>query len=312
MGRLSRLCMLFCFITTSSCTFIYDLVVMRKWDGGRYRYFIGLSDFHDKKHRANRAQLDDLQATLSRCSPDSIKIGSEDIGSPAVNHSAKCGPYLLMSQGGVLHGVANICRSNNFDYNNFEYRYCRVATLGPVLNNIGSDLTRFRSANSVRVSALIKEIETIFNELRGYNDPTLLRDLYAHCIKRMRQLMTELKLFQNANLTVANYLQNMTTPNNRLAFVKKLLTFDSVLLDLRILHNVIHSQKPNYLAIAGGSHTTRIAKLLSKLGYEQVHGVRPTFEREYNANKCLGSHIIDGKYCQRPKPVDVRVIGDFL
>ena len=105
----------------------------------------------------------------------------------------------------------------------------------------------------------------------------------------------------------------MTTSRTRLKFLKRLLTFDSVLLDLHMLHSVIaQKNKLTYLALAGGSHTFRVAQLLAKLGYEWVHSTKPQFKREYNIRKCLGSHIINGKYCRKPAPISLRNIQDFL
>ena len=105
----------------------------------------------------------------------------------------------------------------------------------------------------------------------------------------------------------------MTTPKSRLPFLKDLLTFDSILLDLQMTHSIINMQnKLNFLAIAGGSHIKRVAKLLTKFGYEPVRKTRLRFVREYNINKCLGSHIVQGKYCRRPRPIDIKVVADFL
>jgi len=293
--------------------FIYDLVVMKKWNGSEYTYFIGLSDFHDKKHKANGKQLTDLQAILSKTRKDLLRVAFEDVGSPGVNHDGQCGRFFVVSSGGVLNGFANICKKLNLVNKNFEYRYCRVAALGPVLNNINASLDGFDSVCGTHVSALIAEVEKILREFKRYKDPNLAKTLYAQASRRMRNLMQEMQWFNHADQTVAQYIVSVTTPQTRLDLVKKMLTFDSVLFDLRVMHDVLHAPKnTNYLAVAGGSHITRIAKLLAKFGYQYVEGETPKFVKEYNLGKCLGCNIVDGKYCERPKPISIKKIADFL
>jgi len=286
---------------------------MKLFNGSDYKYFVGLSDFHDKKHRANEKQLAHLRAVLSKCQPNRLRVAFEDVGSPGINHNGQCGRYFVVSNGGMLNGVANICKKLDLAYKNFEYRYCRVSALGPVLNNIDSSLEKFDSVCAIRVSALIAEVEKVLREFKTYKDPNLAKTLYAEASRRMRGLMQEMQMFAHADNTVAQYINLTTTDKTRLDLVKKLLTFDSVLFDLRVMHNILHSPKnANYLVVAGGSHITRIAKLLGKFGYKYVQGETPRFVKEYNLGKCLGSNIVDGQYCEHPEPISIKQIGDFL
>jgi len=286
---------------------------MRKWDEGRYRYFVGASDFHDKTDASNKSQLRDLKKILSRCATENLNVGLEDIGSPGVDRPASCGRFFVSSQGGILSEFSKLCESINLNFTNFEYRFCRVAALGPVLNNIEADLNASASVRATHVADLIKEVETIFHELLSYNDSALLKDLYAYCIKKVKRVIDELQLYQHAHQNVSDFLAQTTTQKNRLEMVKKLLTFDSILLDLRFLHNVVSSQSaPNYFMLAGGSHVNRVAKFLAKFGYEYVRTAEPRFVNEYKLEKCLGSHIAEGGYCKRPKPIKIDLLSDFL
>lgn len=314
MGRLMQffVCASILFNANMSA-YIYDFVVMSKWNGSQYRYFIGLSDFHDKEHKSNKFQVNDINKLISRFSRENLKIGAEDIGSPGITKDGYCGRFFVLSQGGVLNDFVKLCRLQNLNFSNFEYRYCRVASLGPILNNLDKDLKSFSSANSTFVFALIKEVEEILDELNGYKDSKLLKDLYAHSSAKMKNLMKEMNLYQYADMTVADFITKHSTEKNLLSFIKKLLTFDSVLFDLRLLHDILQQENSsNYLAIAGGSHISRVTKFLSKLGYKFVKSARPEFTQERNLDKCLGSHIIDGKYCRRPKPIDLSLVVDFF
>lgn len=300
----------------SSRAFIYDLTVLRRWNAPlkHYQYFIGLSDFHNKQHPANQVQLRDLINIVKHSPVHMTKIGSEDISSVGSgNRSRKCGRFVVVSRGGVLGGLTNKCRKLGLDIQNFEYRFCRVTSLGPVLNNLTGNLKNLVSVQSTPVAALIKEIESVFKQLASYRDGTFLSGLYDRSVRDIRRRMNQLQLYKHADKTVADYLRIMTTPAHRLSFLRDLLTFDSILLDLQMTHSVLNMQnKLNFLAIAGGSHIKRVAQLLTKFGYKQVRGMQPRFVREYDISKCLGSHIVQGKYCHRPRPIDIKAIADFL
>ncbi|MCK5632403.1 hypothetical protein KAH94_01525 [bacterium] len=316
MGRITKVIagigLLFFMISKS---FIYEMVVLRKWDRqyARYNYFIGLSDFHDRTNKINDVQLSDLSEILKKCYPGSLYVGAEDISSPAKSGSTSCGRFFVHARGGVLAGFSKLCKDLKMNLENFEYRYCRVASLGPVLNNLNSDPNIFPSVKETMVYSIVKEIENVFNEILSYDDEVLLRDLYRHAMLNIKKQMNEFKLYEYKDKTIVQYLDIMTNKKNRLAFLKKILTFDSILFDLRMLHSVVKSNKRgSYLAVAGGSHISRIAKLISKLGWEWVHATRPSFKREYESSKCLGSNIIEGKYCRRPKSINIKMIEDFL
>ena len=300
----------------SSRAFIYDLTVLRRWNASleRYQYFIGLSDFHNKQHPANQVQLRDFINIVKHSPVHMTKIGSEDISSVGSgNRHRNCGRFIVVSRGGVLGGLTNKCRKLGLDIQNFEYRFCRVTSLGPVLNNLTGNLKNLISVQATPVSALIQEIESVFKQLASYQDGTFLSALYKRSVQDIRRKMVQLQLYKHADKTVADYLRIMTTPENRLPFLKDLLTFDSVLLDLQMVHSIVNMQnKLNFLAIAGGSHIKRVAQLLTKFGYKPVWAMKPRFVREYDISKCLGAHIVQGKYCRRPRPIDIKVIADFL
>ena len=92
------------------------------------------------------------------------------------------------------------------------------------MNNLGGNLRQFSSVRDTRVSALIREVENVFTQLRSYQDEKLLQGFYERCIARVKGQMKILSLYDHAEMTVAAYLEKMTTPRNRLKFLKRLLT----------------------------------------------------------------------------------------
>ena len=122
-----------------------------------------------------------------------------------------------------------------------------------------------------------------------------------------------LKLRNYADKSIVEYLENISSEKNRLNILKKLLTFDSALLDMKMIHSIVTGQaKERIIAVAGGSHIVRMKVLLHDLGYEQVKTLKNGSYREYDLHRCLGSNIMQGSYCVRPQAIDVRLLSQLL
>ncbi len=294
-------------------SFIYEIKVLRKWDAvcGKHHYFIGLSDFHDKSHRSTQCQADSLEQLLAQCDKNTTKIILEDLSSqdtPSCHHRFK-----VNSRGGILGGLATTCRAKGFDVENVEYRYCRVASLGPVLNHLNQPPHTFPSVATTRVASLAQEIDVIVQEIDHYRDGHGLDDAYKQSLQQVGSHLKQFKLDKHGHMTVADYLEQQTTPADRLEFLKHLLTFDSTLVDMRMIHTVLNAHDKNLvLALSGGAHITRVTDLLQTIGYELVYATNVQFRNEYDLHKCLGSTIIDGSYCIRPEPVGLEVIQQYI
>ena len=118
-----------------------------------------------------------------------------------------------------------------------------------------------------------------------------------------------LNLEDNKSNSVAHYLAHHSKENNRLDLLKKLLTFDSCLLDIKLVHMVMQAgDKDKVIAIAGGAHITRVSELLIAQGYTAMDSSKITFARERDLNRCLGSHIIDGAFCMKPEPIELKAL----
>lgn len=307
------------FIALSAATvcraFVYESMVLRSWDkeSGRYRYFVGLSDFHDNANRINGEQLAVLQSLLTAVPQEKLVVGLEDITSAGMTTSNIEKEFCIKAEGSFLAGCAQACRALRLPTNNFEYRYYRVASVGPALNNLQAPVHTFESTRKISVALLVREIEDVCSQIQAYQDGHVLREFYGICVNDVKKQMQELGLYEHSNKSVADYLETVARSEQRLALMKKLLTFDSVLLDVRMLHSILTENKRSiYMICAGGSHTARVAQLLIKCGYEHVHTTQSNSIREYNLEKCLGSNIIDGAYCQKPTPIDLHGIERFL
>src|SRR5579872_576077 len=128
-------------------SFIYEARVLKKWDPAthEYRFFIGLSDFHDKAHEATGRQLEALEQLLSSCNKNKTRIMLEDLSSRGSQGRHTCGRFVINSRGGILGGLVQKCQEKDLLVDNVEYRYCRVSSLGPVLNNLKENVHAFPS-----------------------------------------------------------------------------------------------------------------------------------------------------------------------
>lgn len=305
--------LIFAVLPVSSAAFIYEVKALRKWDTqkGRYHYFVGYSDFHDKSSQANQKQLTSLDSILAKCDKSNTKIVLEDLSSPGAGGRIACGRYLVNSRGGILGGSANKYREKGFDVENVEYRYCRVSSLGPVLNNLTQNPYQFPSVTATSVMTLAQEVDAVMDEITSYNDASL-HNHYQQTLHPVKEQVYKWKQKDCCDLNVAQYLMNQSNHTDRLDLLKHLLTFDSGLLDLKMVHTVVNSDKQLVIALSGGAHITRVSELLESIGYENLYGTDVQFHKEYDLNKCLGSNIIDGSYCVRPEPIELDSISSLI
>jgi hypothetical protein len=295
--------------------FIYELKVMRKWDEAKqtYRYFIGCSDFHDKTSPVNQTQQQVLNTALQQCDRAKTKILIEDLSSVGSGGRLACGRYQVNSRGGILGGLAEKCRCMGLEVDNVEYRYCRVSSLGPVLNNLNQRPKAFPSVAGTTVAVLANEIDAIVQEITTYTDGPILEAVYQHNIKQVQPQLTHFKNNSHKDMSVAEYLESHSKPKERLEFLKHLLTFDSCLLDLKMAHAICAPCKAEkVVAIAGGAHIARVSELLEKVGYEVVYASDTQYKKECDLTKCLGSNIVDGAYCIHPEPIDLEQLVKYL
>lgn len=294
-----------------SPAFIYEAKTMRKWDSAhnRYHYFIGLSDFHDKTHQVNGNHLAIIENVIRKSNPSDIKIVLEDLSSASTTGRQACGRFMVNSRGGVLGGLATTCKNMGHEADNIEFRYCRVTALGPVLNNLQQSVDAFPSVSMTPMQTLHREIADTIDEIKTYEDGNILKPLYQKSLDEVQKLFKMLHLDQHLTGSVAQYLKTHSTQKDRLELLKHLLTFDSALLDIRIVHSVLRSAHiSKTMVIAGGAHINKAAELLEKAGYQQVNNTSVSFTKEHDLQRCLGSHIVDGAFCVKPQPIKL----DFL
>lgn len=293
--------------------FIYEVRILKKWDNRTKKYIIALSDFHDKTHTATATQHAYLEQIIAQCSKNSTKIIVEDLSSPAYNGRNACGPFVINSRGGILGGLAQRYEQQGLTVDNVEYRYCRVASLGPVINNIEQVAMPFQSTNSISVGVLLQEIEDNIKEINTFNDGATFNALYKNIVRAVKKELVSLNLHQMRQVSVAQYMHTNSTPKNRLTMLNTLLTVDSTLLDIKIMHSIIQAPETTIIALAGGSHAIRVCNWLVQHGGYQHHYATPiNYGREYNLLNCVGANIMEGGYCMRPEPVDLGVVMQYL
>ena len=304
-----------CVVPMWSMAFIYDIQVLKKWDKarGRYHYFIGCSDFHDKKHQSTKSQRKDIDAFISSLDVRNTKVILEDLSSKNTQNRKTCGRFMVNSRGGILGGLSDKCHNLGLEVANVEFRYCRVTSLGPVLNNLRKELRDFPSVREIKVATMVKEIDSVVQEIRKYDDGISLKRQYDQLIRKVLPEVKALHMRQHPNHTIAEYLVAHSKGKTRLGLLKRLFTFDSALLDARLAHEVHNAKGKKYVvAFAGGAHINKVGQMLEKIGYERVHSMQVTYERERDVKRCLGSNLVSGKYCVKPQPISLDLLNTFI
>jgi hypothetical protein len=311
-------------VSSISKSFIYEIRILKQWNQRyqRFDYVIGKSDFHDKSHPATHVQEIQLQNIMARCNKQSTKLIIEDLSSHDINGRAhSCGPFVINSQGGILGGLTQRCEQKGFHVDNVEYRYCRVASLGPVINNIEQVEMPFQSTHAISVGLLLQEIEDNIKEIKTFNDGKRLNALYERIVRDVKIELAKLKLHETRHSTVAHFMAHNSTKENRLDVLNNLLTVDGPLLDIKIMHSIKNAQKlittPRddlYLfVIGGGSHILRVCNwLVQHDNWHHVYATPIIYGREYDVLKCIGSPMMQGGYCMRPEPTDLDIVMRYI
>lgn len=310
--RLIAITMLCLLIMPENRAFIYMATVMHKWDPGTNRdhWFIGLGDYHCKEHPTTQAHRQELEQILSETNSAKCKLLLEDLSSKNVDGRFNCGRFLVNSRGGLLGGLTDVCQSYGIATENLEYRYARVCALGPILNQPEADPYSFASVKGVTIEQLHTEITDEIARLARYDDGATLNQWYAHRIEGVQRRLAQMGWQQMATTSAADMLCGVQ-PEERHKKVADLLTFDSSLFDIKLVHAIVQSTDTERVcAIAGGSHIKRLRTVLQKLGYVQVDcGLFSAEEQEAVVNSIEG---FDGRFAEQPRPIDLQVLKKYF
>ncbi len=288
--------------------FIFELYSIKKSNPAVEgpEWVIGLGDLHDKKHPITQVQKNEIMCFLSSLPKDQVKVMTEDLSSCGSFGRKTCGNFYINSRGGVLGGLTQDCKLRGLATDNHEFRYCRVSSLGPVLNNVQTDLADLGSTAAIKIAALHSEIKNEIDHIRQFNDGVALKKAYDENISSTEKLLGKLRISPDDQTTVAQYLKKNVSKDNRINFVKGLLTFDSELLDCKFVHAIKQESNKKYvIIIAGGAHVKRVCDLLMQDGYTQHTAYSAKDERVFDKKRCAGKELVDGKYCIVPRAIDL-------
>lgn len=296
--------------------YIYDEPKsLRKWNpqNNRYHYWVGFCDFHDKTHPANNLQRQKIEELLLKSDTRNMLIQVEDLSSANQEGCLGCGSFYIQSKTGILAGLANFCNAHNIAEKNLEFRYCRVVTLGPVINNITADPTLFPSTRKMTIGHLLQEIERVYNELLlGAQGPAFKKEL-NRAIASIKKNIREFNFDTQADKSIARYVADNSTPINRNEMIKNILTFDGVLVGFRLVDSTLNNQhKEKIVAFAGGTHILEAYDLLQKIGgYEPVMPASGNMLMLSPVNSAIGAGG-GGILQAKPKPVSLELLEHYL
>jgi len=291
-------------LTNNTFGYFYHGRVMKRAKGGRQQYIILLCDYHDKVHPANKTQRVLLEQFLQRCAIAKGKLIVEDLSS--VNNDGRmiCCNYGINSCEGVLGHLANKARELGICVDNVEYRYCRVAGIGPLLNNIRSNPHSFRSSTAITTIALYQEVLDEIEKIKKYDDGKKLNAFYKRTITEVCGMLSKMGLHTtHKKNTIAHYCSTLESGNYRQQ-LENLCIFDSALIDLNIMHSIASCDRSLILVVAGGSHIEQVSKLLQKMGYQSL------FTTSISSSKKTIHSDSASETC--PQPIDISVLDTFI
>lgn len=312
-ARLMVIMMLCLLAMPTNRAFIYLATVMHKWDphAQRDHWFIGLGDYHCKEHPMTRKHRTELEQLLAAADPARCKLLVEDLSSKNADGRLNCGRFQVNSRGGLLGGLTDTCQSYGIATENLEYRYTRVCALGPVLNQPHADPYSFASVKGITAGQMHAEITKELANIARFDDGVLLNAWYAERMQEVKRCLATLRWQQMATLSAADMLAALR-PHERQKKIADLLTFDSSLFDLKLVHAIVHNGGAERVyAIAGGSHIKRVRAILQKLGYKQVTLDTPSAAYEPSIADTI--EAMDAKpFNAVPQPLSLQWIKRFF
>jgi len=250
--------------------YFYYVCVVKKVVNKQKQHIILLGDYHDKKHPANQDQRAYLESLIKKCAAVKGKLIVEDLSSVNNDGRMVCCNFGINCSEGVLGQLAHKARELGIGVDNVEFRYCRVAGIGPLLNNIEVSPFSVRSSATITTSSLHKEVVDELEKIKRYDDGKQLNNLYKKTVTSVRDALLKMRLCVDHECTVAQYCVQLRSKQYRQE-LEKLCIFDSALIDMNILHSIAARKKNPYIfVVAGGSHAEQVSAMLQSMGYELV------------------------------------------
>jgi hypothetical protein len=253
----------------------------RNQHNGPEQCIILLGDFHQKIHPCYEQQNNDLNLLLHSCLHQNGKLIVEDLSSPNNEGKGTCGSFLMKNDQSLLGKLADKARAMNIDVDNVEYRYCRLLSLAPLLNDLNADPYSISSTKHITMFALYSEIINQIKKIQSYKDTSFV-SLYSSTIEFVRKELNELSFTcykTKKDCSVAQYCSRFYTTKHYQNILEKLCIFDSALVDMSILHSIaINDKKLFILIIAGASHIEQVKNVMIKFDYTIRRSFPPTAE----------------------------------
>jgi len=277
----------------------------------KVQFVIGLADFHDKTHPANKVQriyIDD--SLLKKCVAVKGKLIIEDLSSINNDGRMNCCNYAVNSCEGVLGQLANKARECGIDVDNVEYRYCRVAGIGPLLSNIQASPYSFKSTMAISTAMLYKEVADEIEKIKHYDDGKILNAIYKYTLTAVCNVLSKIAFnIAQQQSTIAHYCSGLQRKEYKQE-LEKLCIFDSALIDMKIMHSIVAAPQAAFIFVAaGGSHIEQMRDMLKRMGYELVfatpQSASTTIRRVVNAGSSSSSE-------NAPQPADITVLDRFI
>ena len=296
------------FSASTALGYIYQLHVLKKHDiqTGLNQIVIACGDYHDKTHARTLSQKNHLQALVNRIKKPCMLL-VEDLSSANTENRLGYGPYRINSCDGLLGEFAKGIRNGQVTVKNVEYRYCRVVSLGPLMNE-NKMVQRHGPVAHLTVGDLYDELVNEIEVVKKYTDCRILNNFYKKTIQDVHRKATELKLSSYKNCGVEQFCKKFSTEENNKEFLNRLCVFDTQVLDAKMLHEIYRSNQEYVVIISGGTHTKNIAQVLRTMGYTLE------YEKTGVNTNALSTSLLTNTVTnhQNPNVIDLQVLEKFL
>ncbi len=208
-----------------------------------------------------------------------------------------------------LLGITEICKNQDIDVYNSEFRQLEASSES--------------KDSTIYLDAIKNLMNKIMDEIKDYKtDNNIVKSVYDSIInetsKRMNSIYTNELLADSQNINFATLKKRMNQRYNKeeiLQTYEALTTYNSALIDARIVNQILTTSKKHILVCAGAGHIKFIKQILALIQYTTEYHRRayiPSFNQPFyklplRILNWLGYHefIIDNDYYLH-KPLNLK------
>lgn len=263
--------------------------------------------FNDSFNNLSHGNM--IHSIIDSCKPDDYKFIVEDRQDYRGTNASVQELYQRLPSNQIislLHGLAEYSRKKGFDVSNVECRFVREIALDPLFYPcLGTRL-------DIPAKGAVEEFEDTVKIVQQYDDDPKLNAYYKYQLDNVIKVSEDLREILRAfEMPLFKFAEEHIPPSKWLAFAIHFLEWDSSLLDMQAVHEVVTAKDKKKIALfMGAAHIFPVTQALIQfggykycktIGTEQWYGCNPV--TSFNLDQLEEEATINAKIEENKKKV---------